>query len=225
MHKVKNAIILAAGRGSRLKDLTSETPKPLLAPKGIKFIDGVISNLKEKGIDDITVITGYHSDHFVYLSKQGINLIHNEEWDKGNNVTSIKAALNKLGDSLIINGDIIMEKNVFRVEYPNSLTYVEQNKNIDEWLTVIDNKGNVKTFDKEGLGKEGLYQREIIFITEELANAIKEDIKTFDMNEYQEFLMLKSAHRLNIPFKTLEIPKNTVYDLDTVEEYEAYKKS
>ena len=225
MIKVNNAIILAAGRGSRLKHLTDDVPKPLLAPRGITFIEGIISNLKEKGINDIYVVTGYKSEKFDFLKDKGIKLIHNPNWDKGNNVTSIQSAIDHIGNSLIINGDIIMKDNVFQSEYEFSLTYVEQDENIDEWIVEINDEGNVINFDKDGLDKKGLYQREVIFVTKELSEAIKEDIKTFDMEEYQEYLMIQAAMKNNIPFKTFKITTGTMFDLDTIEEFNKYKEA
>lgn len=224
MHKVKNAIILAAGRGSRLLDLTESCPKPLLKPRGVTFLEGIVWNLKEKGINDITVVTGYLAEKFEpYVSKLGIKLVHNSMWDKGNNVTSIKAAIDHIGDSLIVNGDIIMEKNVFETEYPSSLTYVEENENINEWFVNVDANQNVLSFDKNGLGKKGFFQREIIFVTAELANLIKSRIDAFDQNEYQEYLMLETAHANNIHFGIHVIPKEMVYDLDNKDDYLNYK--
>ena len=223
MYKVKNAIILAAGRGSRLKHLTKNIPKPLLAPKGISFIEGIIKKLKEKGINDIYVVVGYKGDKFNFL-KNEVTIIENKDWNKGNNVTSIKAAIDILDNSLIINGDIIMKENVFNTEYESSLTYVERNSNIDEWIVEINEDGQVLNFDKNGLMKEGLYQREIIFINKELSIKIKEIIKDFNIEEYQEFLMLKTSLINKIPFKTLEVEKGTIFDLDTVDEFEEYCK-
>lgn len=223
MYKVKNAIILAAGRGSRLRHLTNEIPKPLLAPKGVSFIEGIIKNLREKGINDIVVVTGYKSEKFDFL-KDEVILVKNENWNKGNNITSIKAVINYMDNSLIVNGDIIMTENQFENEYESSVTYVETNENIDEWIVETNNNGQVINFDKQGLGKKGLYQREIIFVTKELSEAIKNDIDSFDVEEYQDVLMVRTASKNNIPFKTFLIKKETIFDLDTVEEFENYQQ-
>lgn len=223
MYKVKNAIILAAGRGSRLRHLTNEIPKPLLAPKGVSFIEGIIKNLREKGINDIVVVTGYKSEKFDFL-KDEVILVKNENWNKGNNITSIKAVINYMDNSLIVNGDIIMTENQFENEYESSVTYVETNENIDEWIVETNNNGQVINFDKQGLGKKGLYQREIIFVTKELSEAIKNDIDSFDVEEYQDVLMVRTASKKNIPFKTFLIKKETIFDLDTVEEFENYQQ-
>ncbi|NQZ66156.1 MAG: NTP transferase domain-containing protein [Mycoplasmatales bacterium] len=224
MYKVKNAIILAAGRGTRLKHLTNDTPKPLLSPKGKTFIEDIIDKLHEKNIKDIYVVTGYKGEQFEFL-KDRVKLIKNENWDKGNNITSLKAAINYLSNSLIINGDVIMQKNVIKNEYEFSLTYAEKNKNIDEWIVEMNNNGQVTYFNKNGLGKEGFYQREIIFVTEELVNEIKKDIDSFDINEYQEYLWIHSAQKCKIPFKIFEVNQKEIFDLDTVEEYNNYKNS
>ena len=221
MDRVKNAIILAAGRGTRLKHLTDELPKPLLSPKGKTFIEEIIKNLKEKGINNISIVTGYKSEKFDFL-KENVKLIYNDQWDKGNNVTSIIAAINEIDNTLIINGDIIMNENVFQTEYESSITYVEKNKNIAEWIVNVDKNNNIESFDKIGLGKEGFYQREITFINTELSNKIKKEYHSFNKNEYQEYLVLNTAKKFNIKFKIFEIKPGKVFDLDTVEEFENY---
>ena len=53
MHKVKKAIIMAAGFGSRLQPLTLTTPKPLIKVNGVRMIESVITGLKVNGITEI----------------------------------------------------------------------------------------------------------------------------------------------------------------------------
>ena len=55
-NKVDNAIILAAGMSSRFVPLSYEIPKGLLVVKGERLIERQIRQLKEAGIDDITVV-------------------------------------------------------------------------------------------------------------------------------------------------------------------------
>ncbi|MGC6396742.1 NTP transferase domain-containing protein, partial [Pasteurella multocida] len=54
-----NAIILAAGLGSRFKDVTKKIHKSLLPINGIPNIENTIQNLIEAGIDDIYIVTGH----------------------------------------------------------------------------------------------------------------------------------------------------------------------
>lgn len=65
--KVKNAIILAAGFGSRCVPLTYETPKGLLKVKGKPMMERQMEQLKEKGIEEIIIVVGYLKEAFDYL--------------------------------------------------------------------------------------------------------------------------------------------------------------
>ena len=66
--KVDNAIIMAAGFGSRFIPLTYATPKGLLEVFGERMIERQIKQLQEAGITDITVVVGYLKTHSSTLS-------------------------------------------------------------------------------------------------------------------------------------------------------------
>lgn len=68
-YKVDNAIIMAAGMSSRFVPLSYERPKGLLVVKGEKLIERQIKQLKEAGINDITVVVGYLKEQFFYLEE------------------------------------------------------------------------------------------------------------------------------------------------------------
>ena len=65
-----NAIILAAGMGTRLRPLTNDRPKCLVAVNGVPMVERQIQFLKEKGIDDITLISGYKAEALEYLKEK-----------------------------------------------------------------------------------------------------------------------------------------------------------
>lgn len=62
-HKVENAIIFAAGKGSRLMPLTSTVPKPMVQVDGVSIVETTIKSLKELNINDITVIVNTKTRH------------------------------------------------------------------------------------------------------------------------------------------------------------------
>ena len=82
-------IILAAGRGSRMKDLTTAKPKALLTFKGLPLIDHQINAFKKSGIDDIAIVTGYKRNLF---EKYNLRKFHNRNWEKTNMVVSLMCA-------------------------------------------------------------------------------------------------------------------------------------
>ena len=64
MNKVKRAIILAAGKGTRLQPLTFDTPKPLIMVNGKRMIDTIIEGLHDNGIFEIYVVVGHLKEKF-----------------------------------------------------------------------------------------------------------------------------------------------------------------
>lgn len=58
---IRTAIILAAGRGTRLGDLTHERPKPLLTVGGRPVIARILDGLMRAGVSDVAIVTGYHA--------------------------------------------------------------------------------------------------------------------------------------------------------------------
>lgn len=106
----KNAIIIAAGFGSRMVPVTLDTPKPLVKVNGIRFIETLIESFLCKGINEIYVVRGYKKEQFdILLDKYPmIKFIDNDEYDKGNNILSIEKALPYLNDTFIAEADLYL---------------------------------------------------------------------------------------------------------------------
>ena len=83
------AIILAAGKGSRLGDITSETPKALTSLWQEPLFERQLRLLNEVGIDDIAVVTGYLNHAF---DKYPVKKYLNPEFDNSNMVHSLLCA-------------------------------------------------------------------------------------------------------------------------------------
>ena len=112
--RVKNAIILAAGFGSRCVPLTYETPKGLLKVYGQPMIERQIEQLLEKEIKDIVVVVGYKKEAFDYLiDKYGVRLVYNPEYAVKNNLSSLYRALPGLDSTYLLMADHWIEKNIF----------------------------------------------------------------------------------------------------------------
>jgi CTP:phosphocholine cytidylyltransferase-like protein len=125
-----NAIILAAGMGSRLNPLTLDTPKPLVKVAGRPMIEYSLDFLIEAGITDITIVTGYLAHKFDYLmakyAKANINFICNPKFKEYNNIYSLYVARDKLADSFILEADLVLSRNLFKQDEVNpksSFTY------------------------------------------------------------------------------------------------------
>ncbi len=83
------AIILAAGRGSRMKELTAKRPKCLVELRGKTLLDWQLEALREAGIKEIAIVTGYRRE---LLNKGGLVEFHNARWAETNMVSSLACA-------------------------------------------------------------------------------------------------------------------------------------
>jgi len=106
-------IILAAGRGSRLKELSLEQPKPMITVNNVTIISNLIQHLIEARIQKIVVVVGYMADklrnHLAPFEKQvSLIFVENEIYDKTNNIYSLW-----LAKEYLKNGFYLFEADVF----------------------------------------------------------------------------------------------------------------
>ena len=158
MPKVENAIIMAAGLGTRMRPLTNEIPKPLVKVNGKRMIETIIQGLNQNGITDISIVTGYLADKFDFLANKysGIKLINNPYYQKYNNLSSLYVARNELKNTIILDGDqLINNLNVLDSRFDKS-GYAGSwvNEWTDEWIMHSDDNGRVISRDRDG-GQEG----------------------------------------------------------------------
>jgi choline kinase len=105
------AIILAAGRGSRMKDLTNHRPKCLVELRGKSLLDWQLEALRSAGIMEIAIVTGYKRE---LLTGRGLVEFHNTRWPETNMVSSLtnaKAWLNS-GPCIVSYSDIFYNSTI-----------------------------------------------------------------------------------------------------------------
>ncbi|HAM15868.1 MAG TPA: MarR family transcriptional regulator [Eggerthellaceae bacterium] len=113
-YKVRNAVIMAAGLSTRFAPISYEQPKGLLRVRGEVLIERQIRQLKEAGIDDITVVVGYMKERFFYLEDMfGVRIRVNEEYAHRNNNSTLMLVREQLGNTYICSSDNYFTENVF----------------------------------------------------------------------------------------------------------------
>ena len=104
------AIILAAGRGLRLGELTKELPKPLIDVNGKSIIERQISSFRKAGIDEITIVTGYKKDKFIF---EDVEYVFNPKYEEVEQAFSLMTARKQISGNVIISfGDTIFEDKI-----------------------------------------------------------------------------------------------------------------
>ena len=99
------AIIIAAGRGSRLGDHTDERPKCMVEVGGRSILSYQLEALRAHGVDDLHVVRGYLADRLVV---PGATYYLNEDWPRNNILGSLFFAEEALeGDLLTTYSDIV----------------------------------------------------------------------------------------------------------------------
>ena len=157
MHKVKRAIIMAAGLGNRMHPVTLITPKPLVKVNGTRMIDTVINGLHSNGIYEIYIVVGYLKEQFTELENEypGVKLIENPYYDTCNNISSLYVARDHIENAIILDGDqIIYNQTILNPEFERSgYNSVWTDEETDEWLQTVKD-GIVTSCSRTG-GKGG----------------------------------------------------------------------
>ncbi|MAG19969.1 hypothetical protein CL618_00880 [archaeon] len=136
MIKIK-AIILAAGKGTRLKPLTDNIPKPLVKINHISILEYILNTLIELNIKEIALIVSYKKQEIIKkitnkYKTANITYIHQEQPLGTGQATLLAKDFTKDSDFISINGDIIYDINILKKIIENSHSNVLALKEITE---------------------------------------------------------------------------------------------
>jgi len=107
------ALVLAAGEGTRLRPLTSNTPKPLLMLAGKPYLSHLFSALKESGVDEIMLLVGFKSnrirEYYGDGSRHGFKITYLEQKERLGTAHAVGTASNVIKDDFVcVNGDVLI---------------------------------------------------------------------------------------------------------------------
>ena len=215
-HRVKRAIFLAAGFGSRMVPITLNTPKPLVLVNGKKIIETLLDAVVKAEIPEIIIVTGYLGEQFEILLKKypNIKFVHNAKYNEANNISSAYLIKDKFANSYVLESDLILyNPNLIRkYEYQSNFLgkYVDVT---DDWC--LETKNGIIT--KEQIGGYNCYQMYgISYYDEKTAKQMEIDIdKVYNMpggkEKYWEQVML------DVCKKNYQIAVRPCYDGDIIE--------
>jgi dTDP-glucose pyrophosphorylase len=115
MTKIDKALLLAAGRGTRMRELTVDLPKPMIEVRGKPVLQHIVEGLREAGIRDFLIIVGYHADtvqnFFGDGSRYNIEIQYATQVVQDGTGRVVDLARNFAGDSpfVLSYGDILVD--------------------------------------------------------------------------------------------------------------------
>ena len=150
-YRVKRAIFLAAGFGSRLVPITLNTPKPLVLVNGKRIIETLLDAVVKAEIEEIYIVTGYLSEQFEILKKKypQIKFVENNMYNEANNISSAYLVRNLIKNAYVLESDLYLynPKLIRKYEYHSNFLgyYVDRS---DDWC--IEVKNGIITKEKVG---------------------------------------------------------------------------
>ena len=152
------AIILAAGMGRRLGELTKENTKCMVPVNGVRLIDRLLGQLSGLKLNRVIIVVGYQGQKLIdyignrYKGKLKIEFAENPIYDKTNNIYSLSMVKDKLqeDDTLLIESDLIFSDRFFPMiienPYPNLALVAKYESWMDGTMVRLDEEQHIVNF-------------------------------------------------------------------------------
>ena len=227
-YQADNAIIMAAGTSSRFAPLSYERPKALIEVRGEVLIERQIRQLREAGIPEIIVVTGYKAEQFRYLADRlGVRLVHNPDYLTRNNNSSIWAARAFLRNSYVCSADNYFSENPFTPEAEDAYyAAVYAPGETREWCMTEGADGYIDSVTVGG--RNAWYMLGHTFWSAAFSRRfleILERIYTLPRTADQLWESIFMEHLDQLKMKIRRYPENVIFEFDTLDELRVFDPS
>lgn len=233
------AVILAAGTASRLRPLTSNTPKCLLKVNGKTLLERTLDNFISNGITEFLIVTGYLQEMIIDFVKKNypelnVKFLYNKDFATTNNIYSLYLAEEfACGNNFILSdSDILFSKDIITAlladKNPDVLAMNRHELGEEEIKIISDSERNVLEISKvcsiekavgESVGLEKM--------SAEYSAALYKELHQMIDNEGLSNVFYEKAFERLIPqghiFKYLDTTDFFSMEIDTVEDYDKIK--
>ena len=220
-----NAIILAAGMGTRMRPLTDDRPKCMVVVGGTPIIERQIRYLHEAGIRDITLVSGYKAEALEPLrEKYGVDIVFNDRFDTCNNIYSLYLVRDRMSDTFVVEGDVFMTENPFLAPAADNRYYGVYREGFrKEWQLVTDPDSRlleVRVGDGDGVIMSG-----VSHWMPEASRRICDEITRLVETQPHDDLFWDDAVLHILPQLSISVsPVSGLHEIDTVAERDALER-
>lgn len=223
--KIDKALLMAAGKGSRIRPISSKIPKPLIPVNGTPMIEGIINRLNEIGVKEIIITVGYQKEKYYYLKDKysNIELVENKEYTYKNTISSLWAAKDYIRNNnvIILESDLYLkDPSDIKLEFENSTYFIcsslPQNY---EWGFVIENEIIKKIVRPQKDVYLNHYMYGIAYWSKsDLEKLIKKLEEVYNNSDFFDKAYDEVAndifHEINV--KPTRIEKGKIYEIDNI---------
>lgn len=230
-YRVKKAIFLAAGFGTRLIPITLNTPKPLVRIHGIRIIDRLIDACLEIGINDLYIVRGYLGELFDQLLYKYpmVKFLENPVYNETNNISSSLVAHHILSNAYVFEADLLLNNPqiIKKYHYTSNFLAIKKERS-DDWCFKV--KDGVIIEEKMGGKGSDIWQMVGISYWNEIdGNKLSQDIKNVYISpggkeRYWEHVPLVYC-KGNYSVEIRECVAADIIEIDTFNELKAIDKT
>ena len=233
------AIILAAGMGKRLKELTSNATKCMVEVNGEMMIHKTLMHLEKLNLNKIVLVVGYEGQQLMdYVNSLGlktpVEYVVNDVYDKTNNIYSLYLAKEYLlqDDTLLLESDLVYEEAVIRklvdTPYP-SLVLVDKFESwMDGTCITVDEDDNITSFvskrefdftkTDEYYKTVNLYKFSKNFSEKYYVPFLEAYCNAMGLNEYYEQVLKVITFLGDLEIKAVKLNGEKWYEIDDVQD-------
>lgn len=230
-YRVRRAIFVAAGFGSRLVPITLNTPKPLVRVNGTRIIETLLDAVVEAEIDEIIIVRGYLGEQFELLKVKypNIKFVENKVFNEANNISSAMCVKDMLQNAYVLESDLLLmnKELITKYQYQSNFLGIKCDRT-DDWCFKVKD-GIIK---EQLVGGEGpdIYQMVgISYWSAEDGKKLSDDIeKTYNMpgghERYWDQVSLNYCKK-NYNVAVRECKFSDIIEIDTLNELKAIDKT
>ena len=227
-YRARNAVIMAAGLSSRFAPISYERPKGVLRVRGEVLIERQIRQLKEAGIDDITVVVGYKKEEFFYLEdKFGVKIVVNEQYAERNNNSTIYKVKESLGNTYICCSDTYFSVNPFeRYVFGSFYSGVYKNGPTKEYCLSVKGKEGLITGVTAG-GSDSWVMMDHAYWDRDYATTFVEILeRIYDEPETADKLWedIYAEHIGQLPMRLRRCPSDAIWEFDSLDDLRGFRQ-
>ena len=234
------AIILAAGMGRRLGELTSQNTKCMVKVNGVSLIDRLLGQLSRLALNRVVIVVGYKGQELKdyigqrYADRLKIEYVENPVYDRTNNIYSLALAKDQLqeDDTLLIESDLIFSDRLFPMVVDNAQPNVALVAKYESWMdgtmVTIDKEQNIvnfvpkKAFNYADIDKYyktvNIYKFSKEFSQQKYVPFLDAYSKAMGNNEYYEQVLRVITMIDDSGLKALPIGQEKWYEIDDVQD-------